>query len=109
MKTTVDYLDAVKAKLDLPSDYAAAKHLRVTRASVSRYRLGEGAFDDTTALRVAEILGVDPLEVIASANAERARDDETRQLWVRTLEKISTGFRTLVLLANARQTTVCRV
>lgn len=81
MKTTVEYLDAVRARLDLPSDYAAAKHLGVTRAAVSRYRQGGGAFDDTTALRVAYILDVDPLEVIAAANVERARDTVTRSLW----------------------------
>ena len=89
MKTTVEYLDAVKAKLDLPSDYAAAKHLRVTRAAVSRYRGGDGTFDDTTAVRVAEILGVDPMELIAAMNAERARDDETRALWERLWGKVT--------------------
>lgn len=44
MKTTVEFLDAVKARRDLPSDYAAAKVLGVTRAAVSRYRLGQGFF-----------------------------------------------------------------
>ncbi|MDN7873884.1 DUF3693 domain-containing protein [Burkholderia aenigmatica] len=89
MKSTIEYLDAVKTVLNLPSDYAAAKHLHVTRAAVSRYRNGDGAFDDTTALRVAEILDVDPLEVIAAANAERARDDETRRLWERAWGKVT--------------------
>ncbi|WP_438392346.1 Cro/Cl family transcriptional regulator [Caballeronia sp. DA-9] len=81
MKTTVDYLDAVKKRLNLPSDYAIAKALHVTRAAVSSYRVGRTSFDNLTALRVAEILDVQPFEVIAAANVERARDDETRSLW----------------------------
>lgn len=81
MKTTVEYLDAVKAKLDLPSDYAAAKALGVTRAAVSRYRNGLGTFDDLTAARVAQILGVEPIEVIAATNFERSSDDRAREVW----------------------------
>lgn len=89
MKTTVEYLDAIKARLNLPSDYAVAKALHLTRAAVSKQRLGHNVFDDTTALRVAEILDVDPMEVIAAANAERARDDETRRLWERAWGKVT--------------------
>ncbi|MDR5883579.1 hypothetical protein [Caballeronia sp. LZ032] len=81
MKTTVDYLDEVKAHLDLPSDYAVAKALHVTRAAVSSYRVGRTSFDNLTALRVAEILNIQAIEVIAAANIERAKDSETRSLW----------------------------
>jgi transcriptional regulator with XRE-family HTH domain len=101
MKTTVEYLDAVKIRLDLPSDYAAAKALGVTRAAVSKYRLGNAFFDDTTALRVAEILDIQPFEVIAAANAERARDSETRSLWERAWGKAvgATAAATLTVCA----------
>ncbi|CAE6822245.1 helix-turn-helix domain-containing protein [Paraburkholderia nemoris] len=81
MKTTVEYLDAVKAKLDLPSDYAAAKALGVTRAAVSRYRNGIGTFDDLTAARVADVLGIEPIEVIAATNYERSTDERARAVW----------------------------
>jgi predicted transcriptional regulator len=81
MKTTVEYLDATKARLGLESDYAAAKALGVTRAAVSRYRTGTGTFDDLTAARVAEILGVEPIEVIAAVNYERTKDVRGRAVW----------------------------
>jgi hypothetical protein len=87
MKTTIDYLNAVKNRLDLPSDYAIAKALHVTRAAVSSYRVGRTSFDNLTALRVAEILDIQPFEVIAAANVERARDGETRSLWERAWGK----------------------
>ncbi|WP_076887767.1 DUF3693 domain-containing protein [Burkholderia pseudomallei] len=98
MKTTVEYLDAIKVRLDLPSDYAVAKALGLTRAAVSKQRLGHSVFDDTTALRVAEILGVNPMEVISAANAERARDEETRRLWERAWGKV-TGATAVVAIA----------
>ncbi|WP_027794549.1 helix-turn-helix domain-containing protein [Paraburkholderia acidipaludis] len=101
MKTTVEWLDAVKARLDLPSDYAAAKALNVTRGAVSKYRNQQSVFDEKTAIRVAEILGSDPLEVIASARVESAKDAETRGVWMHALEIFSKGFRLLALPANA--------
>ncbi|WP_186193353.1 helix-turn-helix domain-containing protein [Burkholderia gladioli] len=109
MKITVDYLDALRVELNLPSDYAAAKALGVTPSTVSKYRLGRSVFDEKVAIRVAELLQIEPIEVIAACKAESAPDEHIRSVWIGTWEKISTGFRTLVLLANARQTTVCRV
>ena len=81
MKTTVQYLDALKKRLDLPSDYAAAKVLGVTRAAVSAYRNGNSVFNETVAIRAAELLGLDPLEVIAACKAESAPDAHVRRVW----------------------------
>lgn len=81
MKTTGDYLDAVKAKLDLPSDYATAKALGVTRAAVSRYRLLQSFPDELVCAKIADILGIEPIEVIAAAQFERSKDEHARALW----------------------------
>ncbi|RQP43143.1 DUF3693 domain-containing protein [Burkholderia ubonensis] len=81
MKTTIQYLDALKKRLDLPSDYAAAQALGVTRAAVSRYRNGLSVFDEATAVRVADILGLDPLEVVSACKAESATDARMRRMW----------------------------
>jgi hypothetical protein len=99
MKTTVQYLDAVKRRLDLPSDYAIAKALGLTRAAVSKQRNGDSSFDDLTAVRVAEILGLDPMEVIAACNAERARDDDARRVWERLWGKATGAAVTTALAA----------
>ena len=98
MKTTIQYLDAYKAKLHLASDYAAAKALGITRAAVSKYRNGHGGFDDETAVRLAEALEINPLEVIAAANGERARDDNSKRFWERVWGK-STGAATTASVA----------
>ncbi|CAG4928359.1 helix-turn-helix domain-containing protein [Paraburkholderia saeva] len=81
MKTTGEYLDAVKAKLDLPSDYATAKALGVTRASVSKWRLGHSVPDELACARIADIIGVEPIEVIAASQYERSKDEHARALW----------------------------
>ncbi|MBB6324358.1 helix-turn-helix domain-containing protein [Paraburkholderia sp. SIMBA_009] len=101
MRTTIEWLDAAKARLDIQSDYAAAKALGVTRSTISGYRTGRTVFDEKICIRVAEILGVDPLEVIASARVESAKDAETRGVWMHALEIFSKGFRLLALPANA--------
>lgn len=81
MKSTVQYLDEVRERLQLPSDYAAAKALGVTRAAVSKYRLGHSLPDDLVCARIAEILGVETLEVIAAINYQRSKSDDARALW----------------------------
>jgi len=81
MKSTVQYLDAVRERLDLPSDYATAKALGVTRAAVSKYRLGHSLPDDLVCAKIAEILGVETLEVIAAINYQRSKSDDARALW----------------------------
>lgn len=81
MKTAANYLDDLRKHLGLPSDYAAAKALGLTRAAVSKYRNGLSSFDDSTAIRVASLLSIDPLEVIAACAFERAHDAGTKKVW----------------------------
>lgn len=46
MKTTAYYLDALRVKLDLPSDNRLASHLGIHRQYISRYRNNAVTFDD---------------------------------------------------------------
>lgn len=89
MKTTIEYLDAFKASLGIESDYAAAKALGITRAAVSKYRNGYGGFDDQTAVRIADALNVDPMEVIAAVHGEWARTDDARAFWENVWGKVT--------------------
>jgi len=89
---TIEYLRAVKSRLGINSDYALAKSLGVTRSAVSKLQKGDVAFSDDVALTVAEILGVEPIAVIAAANAERAKTPEQKARWVGLMEKFSVSF-----------------
>ena len=93
---TLDYLAACKKRLGIESDYALAKALGVTQSAVSSYRIGRSSINDDVALRVSEILQIHPLQVIAAANAERAKTPESRATWMGVMEKFSVSFRNLL-------------
>lgn len=81
MKTTIEFLDAIKSRHGLQSDYAIAKFLKLPTATVSRYRNGRNHFDDSIALRVAKALEIEPLYVIACSHAERTSTPEVKEIW----------------------------
>lgn len=70
---TCDYLDALRTRLGLTSDYALAKQLGVTHSALSNYRRGRSAFSDDMTLKVADLLERPRAEVYLTIQAERAR------------------------------------
>lgn len=92
---TVEYVEALKKRLGIDSDYALSKALGVSKQSVSRYTKGTGHFDDEVAIRVAAILGMHPGLVMLDMHRERAKPED-RSIW----QEIYKGFRTLLLPAN---------
>jgi transcriptional regulator with XRE-family HTH domain len=105
MKTTVEFLDAVSAKLGGASDYAIAKELGVTRSAVSRYRNGHGGFDDETAMKVARVLDIDPGAVVTAAHAERSKSPELRRVWASLADRFAVNFEGLLDILGQRQST----
>lgn len=80
MYKTTQLLDMVKAMYGLPSDYAVAKKIGLTRGAVSSLRLNKSFFSDCNALNVAELLELDPLKVLASCQYERAHRKGEQEL-----------------------------
>lgn len=83
MKTTADFLDAMRAKLDLPSDGRLADYLEMHRQHVSRYRTLGGTFDDEMSMKVAEILEIEPAYVVACMHHQREKNEKVKKLWER--------------------------
>lgn len=100
---TQDFLDRTKQKLGIESDYALAKELGISREYLSQFRVGKRAISDEVALKVAKILGISPVQILAVAQAERAKNPEIQAAWNGLLEKISMGFNVLTLGANPRR------
>lgn len=46
METTTQFLDQIKARYGLPSDYALAAKLGITQSGVSSYRVGRSKLGD---------------------------------------------------------------
>jgi len=93
---TLEYLEACKERLNITSDYALAKALGLSQTGLSNYRTGRSRMDDDVALKVADILHLHPLQVIAAANAERAKTPESKARWMGVMEKFSVSFLSLL-------------
>ena len=86
MPKTIDYMEMVREHLskqlgERATDYRITKVLQINHASMSRYMNGKGAMDDKTAVKVAELLNLNPLTVITAVNAERSRNEKDREFW----------------------------
>lgn len=81
MKTTVEFLDTVRAKHGLTSDYQLSKHLHCTRASISSYRMGKSYLDEAMACKVAADLEMESSYVLACIASERAKQPEVKAAW----------------------------
>lgn len=100
MHTTTEFLDKAKERLNLPSDYALAKALGVSHSCLSNYRSGRSHLDDEKALKVAELLEVDPAIVVSAAHAERARKPEEKAVWASIYERLSKGLAVVLVGAG---------
>lgn len=100
MKTTIDFLDEVKAKHGLPSDYALSKFFGCTKSSISNYRMKKNHFDDEMAVKVAKALDVSPGYILNCVAAERAKSDTTRKAWERAAKHLGGMAASLVIVAG---------
>ena len=92
---TIDYLDLLVAKYG--SDYKVAKALNVKNSTVSRWRCQKGEADQAFALRIADLLEIDRMEVLANIQAASAKNADVRQVWVDLAKKLHHAAAVLIL------------
>lgn len=80
MNTIMEMLDEIKTRYLLGSDYALAKKIGVRKQTVQKWYLGQIP-DIYGAARIAELLGKDPLKVIAQVEQLRSSDNEKSDFW----------------------------
>ena len=85
--TMTRYLQQVMKQTATGTPYAAAKLLKISPDAMYGYIEGRRIPDNLTCARIAEVTGTPLDELIASAEFERARDDETKKFWARYLRK----------------------
>ena len=83
-----EWIDRLKVTKGLPSDYAAAKAIGLTRAAVSRYRSRISTLDEETSSHLALELGIDPMIVLADQATERAKDEAVQSAWRKVLAQL---------------------
>lgn len=91
MNTTQTLLARVKELKGLTSDYQLAKLLGVSRQAVSHWQNGRHELDQTTAVQVAELLQVDPMQVMAELQCARASNTRERHVWERYRGRVHTA------------------
>jgi len=96
MKTT-DWLDQVKTRYGLTSDYQLAQKLGITRAAVSKYRNGKDLIGNPVAITIAKLLEIPPEVMVVASQAERARQPIEKAVWESILQKLGGMAAALVL------------
>lgn len=87
--TTVEFLDALKARYHLKSDYALAKFLQTNTQNISRYRKG-WTFDAEISLKVAGLLELPVGYVLACIEEERAaKRPEIKAAWRKVADALA--------------------
>jgi len=98
---TIKYLQDAKCKLQIESDYALAKRLGITTAAISQYQTGKRVIDPYTAAKLAEVLEIDPMEIVAAAEEEREKDEKKREFWRTLSRKLAGTALTAVLMFSS--------
>lgn len=95
---SINYLGLAKERLNVKSGNVLAKRLGITQQAISLYESGKRTIDNYTAFKLAEILEIDPMEIIATAEAEREKDETKRDYWRKVLQKVATAALCIGLL-----------
>lgn len=75
------YLDAVKAQLNIESDYELAKRLEVTRGQIVAMRNGSRPIPIAAVFKIAITLELDPARVVADLEEQREKNPKRREFW----------------------------
>lgn len=85
--TPSEYLDAAKEKIGVASDYEFAKKMEIPNSYMPGMRQETRAIPTEVAFRIAMLLKLDPSEVIADLEAQRAKDERKREFFRGFLQK----------------------
>lgn len=84
------YLDAVKAELNIESDYELAKRLEVGNGRIVMIRSGERPVPLAMAFKIAITLQLDPAQVVADLEEQREKNEKRREFWRGFLSRATT-------------------
>lgn len=84
----VALLDKAKVVHRLPSDYKLALVMGVQQATLANYRQGKTLPDARVIRLICDLTGDDPALLLAEVEAERAKTDEARALWLEVVKRL---------------------
>lgn len=99
MKLCIDYLREIESKFGW-TRFRISKELGLSSARLYQLFDAGGTYNEETAFKVAQLLGIEPGVVMAAAAAERSKNPEIQAVWERLSEKFSESFKALLLGAS---------
>jgi len=98
MSKTTDYMDEVKRRKGLTSNYQLSKLIEVSESDISYcYNRGKHA-EEYIGTRLALALGVEPIHLLAEVRAEAEKNEKKRNFWLSFLTHAAVVFVCLVVL-----------
>lgn len=79
--TIIELIEKAKTRANLPSDYALAKALGISRVIVSTWRRGKAHPSTTEAAQLATLAGLEEMHVIAEIEMQTANTEKKREFW----------------------------
>lgn len=75
-----DYLEAAKARLNMPSDYALAKAMNIDAGRLLKLKRGVRPLDEAEVVFIATTLELDPAQVFADLGEQRTKNVKKKEL-----------------------------
>ncbi len=82
MKTIADYIDELKEKYQLDSYYKTMAYIGMGTQGWTKIKAG-GGVSEKNAVRLAQALKIDPIEIMAVSNALKAENNEIKMIWLK--------------------------
>lgn len=98
MRDINQVLDTIKERQKIGSDYKLAMVLSIGSGNLRNYRHGRSHPDEKTCAILSAALGEDPALLMVEMQAQRARDDATRNLWANLAQRLQMGTVNLSLI-----------
>lgn len=89
--TTIEWIEQVRIKINAKSDIDIARALKIKKQTISQQLLKQHTQMPLQALRIARILEISPILVIACACWELARNEEDKFEWQVVFSRNSGG------------------
>lgn len=84
MKTTADYIDALRVHFNVDSDFSAMSRIGVKhRQQVSQWRKLHGAFGEELSIKIADTLDLDRAEVLLNMQIQKEKNVVIKKIWER--------------------------
>lgn len=81
MSKITNYFNELKKVEDLESDYKVAQFLGVSKQYAYRVR-DTGRLSDVLCIKIAKALKINPLEIISLREHEKAKDKDSKKMWL---------------------------